>query len=562
MEQKFVKFEEAIEKLGISADQLNELRERGMLRAYRDGASWKFRGDEIQQMMDQGVPEPPPPSDIGLIDEDDLVESEPLELESDELGLADEPDLDGDELELDLAEDEEETSISKDSPVPPLAATDSELEPDLTDTDTLSSGSELEMADLEDTVTADTSDLASDDPPSDPSDSILLSEEELGESVGPRSSTIIGKEEEEDADLELELEDEDDVLAEQSDVKLAGPGESDVLSSKIAGSGVLDTETSDSGGGASAFEDLEELEIDLAAESSRVLSPEEVEEFKSAAQEANQPVEDSDLRLDDGDDDDANMGSTDVPMLELEGDAVTVDEGSGSEIELAGDSDLDLSDSGGSDITLDSGDSGINLVSPSDSGLALDDIPLDIGGSAILSSLSLSGDSDPEISLVGDADGGGGEEGSALQTDEDFQLTPLSEGGADEEGDSSSQVIALDADFDDMGAGAASAVSGFEEVQFTEEAEEAVVLTDEEAEVAVEGFEPSYSAAPGAAAAAAPTEMPYGVSGMLLLMSTTIILTLCSLMLFDVLTNIWTWNQDFSVSSDLMDSLLQWFGLQ
>lgn len=295
-----------------------------------------------------------------------------------------------------------------------------------------------------------------------------------------------------------------------------------------------------------------------------MLSPEEVEEFKSAAKEANTPDDDSDLRLDDGEDDEANMGSTDVPMLELEGDEAIVDEGSGSEIELAGDSDLDLSDSGGSDITLDSGDSGINLVSPSDSGLALDDIPLDIGGSAILSSLSLSGDSDPEISLVGDADGGGDEGSAALQTDDDFQLTPLSEGGAEDEGDSSSQVIALDADFDDVSAGASAAVSGFEEVQFTEDAEEAVVLSEEFTEAPSEQFEPTYAAAPAGAtaAAAAPAEMPYGVSGMLLLMSTTTILTLCSLMLFDVLTNIWTWNQDFSLSSDLMDSLLQWFGLQ
>ena len=406
MEQKFVTFDEALEKLGVSADLLNELRERGQLRAYRDGASWKFRSDEIQKMMDEGVPEPAPPSDIGLIDDEDLVDSEPLDAGDDDLGLGDDLQLADDELELEVADDEG-TKISKEAPGQP-APVDSELEPNLADTDTLSTGSELELADLDDTVTAGASDLAMDDAPADPSDSILLSEEELGESVGPRSSTVIGKDESEDADLDLELADDDDVLAADSDVKLASPGASDVLSSQIAGSGVLDTETgSGSEPGPSAFEDLEELEIDLAAESSRVLSPEEVEDFKASAAEANQPDEDSDLRLDDdGLDDDSNMGSTDVPMLELEGDAQTVDEGSGSEIELAGDSDLDLGDASGSDITLDSGDSGINLVSPSDSGLALDDIPLDIGGSAILSSLSLSGDSDPEISLVGDADGG------------------------------------------------------------------------------------------------------------------------------------------------------------
>ena len=548
MEQKFVKFEEALEKLGVSADQLNELRERGVLRAYRDGASWKFRGDEIQRMMDEGVPEPPPPSDIGLVDEEELVEAEPLETT-------------GEELEIELELDDEGTKISKDQPEAQPQNVDSELEPELVDTDTVSTGSELELADLEDTVTAGTSDLElADDVGSDPSDSILLSEEQLGESVGPHSSTIIGKEDDEDADLELELELDDDVLAEQSDVKLAPPGASDVHSSKIAGSGVLDDGSgTGSGPGASAFEDLEELEIDLAAESSRILSPEEAQQFKDKAQAENQPDGDSDLRLEeDGEDDDSNMGSTDVPMLELEDVEQPSEEGSGSEIELSGDSDLDLADSGGSDITLDSGDSGINLVSPSDSGLALDDIPLDIGGSAILSSLSLSGDSDPEISLVGDADDA--PQGSAaLQTDDDFQLTPLSEGTPESEGDSSSQVIALDADFDDMGASAVSAVSGFEQVEFSEEADEAVVLTEDIGDAPDDQFGTSYSPAP--AAAAAPEEMPYGVVGMLLLFSTTTFLSLCGIMLMNVLLNIWTWDKEFGVSSDLMDALLGAFGL-
>src|ERR1700754_3857685 len=95
MEQKFVKFEEAIEKLGISADRLNQLREDGELRAYRDGASWKFRADEIDRLATDGVPEPAPPSDIGLVSRDELVEASPLE------SL---PEL---EAEFSLAEDED-----------------------------------------------------------------------------------------------------------------------------------------------------------------------------------------------------------------------------------------------------------------------------------------------------------------------------------------------------------------------------------------------------------------------------------------------------------------------
>ncbi len=544
MEQKFVKFEEAIEKLGISGDQLNDLRERGQIRAYRDGSSWKFRSDEIAKMCEEGIPEPPPPSDIGLVPDEDLVAAEPLDLD------------DGDELALEP--DDDDTKISKSSP--PLQAQDeSVLDPDQGDTDALSPGSELDLAELEDTVTAGASDLVLEnvDQPSDPSDSILLSEEELGESVGPNASTIIGKDELAGGDADLELALDDDVHSDKSDVKLASPGASDVLSSKIAGSGVLDSEEAGSGGGGSAFEDLEELEIDLAAESSRVLTPEDVERVQQAAsKQATPEKEDSDLRLDDESElaDENNMGSTDVPLLDMEGEPEMEDEGSGSEIELSMDDDLVLSDAGGSDITLESGDSGINLVSPSDSGLALDDIPLDIGGSAILSSLSLGGDSDPEISLVGDSQVGGVEP-AALQTDDDFQLTPLSEAGQEAEGDSSSQVIALDADIEGLGD---EAVAQFDDVDLTEEADEGVVLSEDFGAAPAGDLGVGYAPAPTAAAA---MEMPYSTPNILALFFVTVLLLLLGVMMLDMVWSIWSWQEPFTVSSSLLDALLGIFGM-
>jgi hypothetical protein len=295
MEQKFVKFEEALDKLGITADQLNDLRERGELRAYRDGTSWKFRADEIDRMAVEGVPEPPPPSDIGLVSPEDLVPAEPLAAE-DEGGL-----------DLELAdEDMDDTKISKVM----KARDDSELELELADTDALSAGSELELAELEDTVTAGGDDLVLEgvEEPSEPSDSILLSEEELGESVGPHASTIIGKSELADADLQLGDEETD---VHGSDVRLASSGASDVLSSQIAGSGVLNTGGKSSTSGRSAFEDLEELEIDLAAESSRILSPEDVQAAQAAGKGADLVKKgDSDLRLEDDDEvDENNQGS-------------------------------------------------------------------------------------------------------------------------------------------------------------------------------------------------------------------------------------------------------------
>jgi hypothetical protein len=526
MAQKFVKFEEAIEKLGISGDQLNDLRELGQLRAYRDGPSWKFRADEIEKMSEEGVPDPPPPSDIGLVADEELVAAEPLELEDDD--------------ELTLEPEDDDTKISKSSPM--LQAEDeSALEGDLGDTDTLSSGSELEL-DLDDTVTAGGSGLVLDDvdQPSDISDSILLSEEELGESVGSNASKIVGKGdlESEDADLELALD--DDIHGEESDVKLSNTGASDVLSSKIAGSGVLDSEEAGSGGGGSAFEDLEELD-----------------KVRGASEPPTSETKDSDLMLDDESElaDENNMGSTDVPLLDSKEEPELVDDGSGSEIELSGDDDLVIGDASGSDITLESGDSGINLISPADSGLALDDIPLDIGGSAILSSLSLGGDSDPEISLLGDSQVGA-DEPAALQTDDDFQLTPLSEAGQEAEGDSSSQVIALDAGIEELAEGR---LQQFEDVDLTEDVGDAVVLSEDFGAAPAGDMGVEFAPAPMAGAAA--IEMPYSTFNILALSSVTVLLCLVGVMMLDMVWNIWSWQEPYLVSSSLLDALMGIFGM-
>ncbi len=522
MEQKFVSFEDAVEKLGISADRLHALREEGQLRAYRDGKSWKFRTDEIEKMVESGVPDAPPPSDVGLVSDDELVAATPIQ--SDE-----------DDLELSLMDDDE-----LDTPSPETAGgSDLDIEIGDDDTDAVPGEKDLVADGLDDTVTAsDDLALAEDSVEPGPSDSILLSEETLGESVTGSPSTIIGKDKlgSDDDDLELSLEDPDD-----DDPKLSpAAGASDVLSSGVAGSGVLD-ELEGNTGGTSAFKDLDELEIDLAAESSPALADQQ-----AAADEPAGNKGDSDLTI--GELGGATAGSGAGSEIEL-------DTGDSGDIELAGgDDDLILSDGGESDLTLDSGDSGINLISPSDSGLALDDIPLEMGGSAILSSLSLEG-SDPEISLIGDDtpsgidnEASGADSVAELQTDDDFQLTPLSEGSADE-GDSSSQVIALDAEIDDF-------------------SEEAAVLDDddfveEDADVALGG---DFAAAPAnelevgyAPVAAAGPETPYSVANILGLGSSMVLLILAGTMMLDMMRNIWSWDESFALNSALMDAILGWF---
>src|SRR3954468_22159637 len=75
MVQRLTSLDEAATQLGISTERLNALREAGKVRAYKDGASWKFRSEDIEKFAAEGVPnlDEPSPSDLALNldDEDD-----------------------------------------------------------------------------------------------------------------------------------------------------------------------------------------------------------------------------------------------------------------------------------------------------------------------------------------------------------------------------------------------------------------------------------------------------------------------------------------------------------
>ncbi|MAT69323.1 MAG: hypothetical protein CMJ58_07325 [Planctomycetaceae bacterium] len=533
--EKFVSFDEAVKKLAISNERLTKLRESGKLRAYRDGASWKFRTDEIERLASEGLPDEGPASDISLVGGDDLMAADELpdlaEVKSldDDLKLADDDlSLEGSGLELDMGD------LGDDEAKPADEATaddDIKMSPD-----DLPSSLDLEM---EDTVTAD-------GPPG--SDSILLSEEELGEAAaGPPPSTIIGREELEDADLELGSDESG------SDVKLAGPssGESNVLNSGISGSGVLN-ELEKESGATSAFADLEELELDLNAESSKALAEEEAKETLAGIEPA-AGGEASDIQLEDLELDD-DEGTDPVPPAVVEAADKSDQEAGGGEsnIELATDEDFVLAESGGSDITLDSGDSGINLVSPADSGLALDDIPLDVEGSAILSSLSLDDEGDADISLLGSdisPDAGGASGLAELEAEDDFNLTPMAS-AADDEGDSSSQVIALDADMEGLGAEEELGADAFAEV-------------DAEAEMGEDfGEESELGVAAYGGSVAAKRESEYGIGSILALGATAMLLMIAGIIMLDMVRNIWGWQEGLTLNSWILDGLLGMFGLR
>ena len=56
----YLSLEEAAKKLGISTDRLVDLRSQGQVRGFRDGASWKFPEDAVDQLAEElGVVQAP-----------------------------------------------------------------------------------------------------------------------------------------------------------------------------------------------------------------------------------------------------------------------------------------------------------------------------------------------------------------------------------------------------------------------------------------------------------------------------------------------------------------------
>ena len=79
MAGRFVELKEAADTLGMTPDQLVELRASGEIHGYRDGASWKFKEDEVQRFLNDagGLDQSQPGSSLSMDDDlDDLLETE------------------------------------------------------------------------------------------------------------------------------------------------------------------------------------------------------------------------------------------------------------------------------------------------------------------------------------------------------------------------------------------------------------------------------------------------------------------------------------------------------
>lgn len=486
MTAKFVDLKEAAKILGVTAEELVDLRSRGEIFGYRDGASWKFKMDEVERVAAER-------SAAGKIGSD-IISSTDEEF-ADIIALDSKSGDDDDDSVLVQDDISSPSGVNKKSTVIGMG---------------LAGGKRPEDSDLK-----------------------------LGDAIGAESISV------------------DSLAGSLSGVSLG----SSITAGSEAGDSIDDDSISgDSAGDSSAEDEL----IDLASESSIDLG-------KPANIKIPDAKKDSDVL---GDIQLQRPGSgTGAMNVGVSADSIDLDIGSGSgSLSIGEDASLDESIDGdedsisleaeaskvgsgrGSDVTFSPGDSGINLRSPSDSGLSLDEEPLDLGGSAV-DSLELPEDDDM-IAL--EEDGGDPEMATQLKADEAFSLSPV-EGQGDDD-DSGSQVIALE-DSSQFDQGAATMLNQggsplLEEGAFTEAGP-------------MQGFDLGGTpgmmqgtvGVPTQVVYSAPVETPYSVWNVLGLMITAGTLALAGMLMVDVMLNMWSFSQPGGVATGLMDAAIGAVGL-
>ena len=295
---------------------------------------------------------------------------------------------------------------------------------------------------------------------------------------------------------------------------------------------------------------LAESDIEIAEQSK---APAEKQKPKAGSDSQATKFEELDLTLEE----DLTLEDSTL-MLEgkpaVGGDSSFVDLGDSKTLE---DDNLVLGGSSkGSGLTI-GGDSGISLVDPSDSGFSLE-TPVNLGASE--ESLELG-----EEDMLTTGEPASPDSAAMLKTDDEFMLTPLEEVADSEGSESGSQVIALDTEGDEeatmIGAGAAGASMA----AMLDEDLSAQPALDMGVSAPLAGA-PVLGAQPGATAEGAALiqpsaysfEPPY--SGLMIagLAVCVVLLMLCGMMMFDLLRNMWSWNEAFTVNSSLMDTILGW----
>ena len=223
--------------------------------------------------------------------------------------------------------------------------------------------------------------------------------------------------------------------------------------------------------------------------------------------------------------------------------------GLGADLELESDDEDDLVLGSDSGVGLAS-ESGINLMSPSDSGLSLEDEPLDLAGTGI-SGLDLGAEvKGGSGSGAGSASGISGLGSGALidfQQGEEFQLTPSS-GGIEVDDDSGSQVIELDDSSEFGGIPVGGGIGGMDPID-----EQGGFGFGDEAGLA------SGTMTAGVGMRGVP-ETPYGTLDVLLLLGILLLMGMGGMLVSDLMRNMWAWDKQNDYTSGITSMLVNAIG--
>lgn len=281
MAGKYLSLEEAAQQLGITPERLRELRDLGEVHGYRDGASWKFKPEEISRVADELGGSALPGSGGAPHESSGSISGEELDSlfspadSADELGgddleassilVTEEGAPDGEKDPSTVIGKEEEAAVSEDSDLK-LAESESgiELAPEAEG----GGGSSIELADS----------LAEDE------GSLKLEESGLsleGESIKLADSADVslsgeGGSGSDESDFELKLEESasgsdefqlsnDELMLDDAEINLAQSDDDDLLLGEGSGSSEDDFELSlsaDSGIDLSASSDSESVFIE------------------------------------------------------------------------------------------------------------------------------------------------------------------------------------------------------------------------------------------------------------------------------------------------------------
>lgn len=449
MSAQFISLEDAAKKLGVSAQDLVEMRSRGDIFGYRDGASWKFKPEEIVRVAAEMMG--------GALDEDPSGSS--LLVSEQELGGVGSKHGSTIGSELNLATDE---SSSVDSDVA--------LVPD----------------------------------PSSGSDVRLVAGK--GSSKGADDDLKIAISDDDDDELSLMSEDGDDLL-EAASSDGGSPG-SDLKFGTSEGSAIK------VGSGTGAGSDIgisgsDAMDLDLAGDGSSVFSG-------------------SALGLGSGTGSKSGVSASDSGSFDLQ---------------IADDND-DLVLGGGSDLALGN-DSGINLMSPADSGISLEDEPLDLAASGI-SGLDLASEGSD---AAGSGPSSGAGSGANFKQDEEFQLSPS--GSIETDEDSGSQVIELEdsSEFGDA-AVAIPAADGFD------------AFGDVQSDQGMDIGADLGSAPVGSGVVMGAPEIPYSLPQVLSLLGILLLMCMSGILVTDVVRNMWAWSGSSALTSGFTEMVLSAVGMK